>query len=150
MHETIRVGEMSVTFLKTRHETAGTLDLFELIIPPQRSVLIPHTHREYDEVIFGMNGIVTWTVAGQEILVGHGEKLSIPRGTPHFFINLHSTTARLMCLQTPGLLGPEYFREVAVHFGKDGKPDIAGISAVMMRYGVIPLMHERQLTGIGR
>ena len=27
MHETIRVGDMSVTFLKTRHETGGALDL---------------------------------------------------------------------------------------------------------------------------
>ncbi len=33
MYETIRVGEMSVTFLKTRHETDGAFDLFELTCP---------------------------------------------------------------------------------------------------------------------
>jgi hypothetical protein len=41
MHPTIRVGEMSVTFLKTRHETAGAFDLFELTIPPSLEFRFP-------------------------------------------------------------------------------------------------------------
>ena len=51
MHPTIRVGEMSVTFIKTRHETAGAFDLFELTIPPFARNTIPHIHRKYDETI---------------------------------------------------------------------------------------------------
>lgn len=39
MHETIRVGGMSVTFLMTRHETADALDMFELTIPPPAASL---------------------------------------------------------------------------------------------------------------
>jgi mannose-6-phosphate isomerase-like protein (cupin superfamily) len=144
MHETIRVGRMSVTFLKTTHETLDTLDLFEATLAPGGSSLFPHLHREYDEIVFGMDGIVTWTVDDKEILIGHGDKLSIPRGTPHFYINQQSTIARLMFLHTPGLMGPQYFRDLAACFDSEGTPDLDCIVAVMLRYDVIPLTHKPQ------
>src|SRR5215467_3273162 len=141
MHETIRVGEMSVTFRLTRHETGNTLDMFELIMPPIASVIVPHIHREYDEMILGMDGISTWTLNGTIIDLHPGDLLFIPRGAPHFFANLHDTPARMMCLQTPGVMGPEYYREMAKYFRAD-MPDVAAISAVMNRYGVIPMLHR--------
>jgi quercetin dioxygenase-like cupin family protein len=141
MHETIRVGEMSVTFRLTRHETGNTLDMFELILPPIASVIVPHIHREYDEMILGMDGISTWTLNGTIILLNPGDSLLIPRGAPHFFANLHDTPARMMCLQTPGVMGPEYYREIAKYFHTD-TPDVTAISDVMNRYGVIPMLRR--------
>ncbi|WP_263368048.1 cupin domain-containing protein [Edaphobacter bradus] len=138
MHETIRVGEMSITFIKTRHETAGSLDLYEVTIPPHANVRLPHIHRKYDETVFGMNGVVTWTLDGKEIPVEPGDTLFVPRGTPHFYTNLGDTTARMMCMHTPGVLGSGFFRELSMHFNPEGPPDIAGISEVMVRYGVFP------------
>lgn len=148
MHETIRVGEMSVTFLKSRHETGGKLDLFELTIPAQTHLYVPHFHRNYDEIAFGMNGVVTFTVEGKRIQIAHGDKLTIPRGKSHYFGNHQKTAARLMCLYTPGVMGPEYFREIAAYFDENGKPDVAGIGSVMLRYGVIPTNREQQLTSL--
>jgi mannose-6-phosphate isomerase-like protein (cupin superfamily) len=139
MHQPIQIGRISVTFLKSRHETSGALDLFELIVPPNASLNVPHLHRDYDETILGMNGIATWTVNGEQIQVRPGQQLDIPRGTVHSYTNLHSDTARMMCLLTPGLVGPEYFRELAAAIQPDGPPDIAEISTVMARYGVIPI-----------
>ncbi len=49
MHPLIRVGEISITFLKTRHETHGVLDLFEMTIPPSDHMVVSHLHRDYDE-----------------------------------------------------------------------------------------------------
>ena len=138
MHHPIHVGSLSVTFLKSRHETQGSLDLFELTIPPHASLNVAHLHRDYDETIIGMNGIITWTIEGEKVKVSPGESLHIPRGTAHTYANLHISTARMMCILTPGLVGPEYFRELAEVLSADGPPDIAGISSVMMRYGVIP------------
>jgi len=140
MHETIHVGGMSVTFLMTRHETDNALDMFELTIPSATSVVVPHTHRNYDEWVLGMNGVTTWTLNGEITLLHPGESLSIPRGTAHFFANLHNEVGRFMCLQTPGVMGPEYYREIAVHY-RLSEPDIAAISDVMNRYGVDPLIH---------
>src|SRR5438270_8874207 len=126
MHETIRVGEMSITFLMTRHETGNCLDLFELTMPPLSSVVVPHIHRGYDEMVLGMNGVTTWTLNGEIVELNPGEQLLIPRGAPHFFANLHEAPARVMCLQTPGVMGPEYYREIAAHYATES-PDVAGI-----------------------
>jgi len=139
MHETIRVGEMSVTFLKTRHETSDALDMFELTIPPLISVVVPHIHRDHEEMILGMDGVTTWTLNGEIIELNPGESLVIPRGAPHFFANLHDIPARVMCLQTPGVIGPEYYREIAVHYQAE-TPNLAAIGDVMNRYGVIPVL----------
>ena len=129
MHETIRVGEMRVTFLKTRHETDGALDLFELTIPPFARVPLPHIHRKYDETIFGVDGTTTWTLYDQLIEVSRGTSLFIPRGTPHSYVNRTHLAARILCLQTPGVLGPEYYREIASLFRANSHPDLAGIGA---------------------
>jgi quercetin dioxygenase-like cupin family protein len=138
MHETIRVGELSITFLKTRHETGNALEMYEITLPPAGSVPVPHIHRDYDEIVLGLNGITTWTM-GEEVIELHpGGRIMIPRGTPHFFANLHETTARIICLQTPGVMGPEYFREISQHFNAD-VPDLAAIGEVMNRYGITPL-----------
>lgn len=139
MHYPIKIGKISVTFLKSRHETDGAFDLFELIVPPSAFLNVPHLHRDYDETILGMNGIATWIIEGERFQVGPGQQLNIPRGTVHSYSNFHTTTSRMMCLLTPGLVGPEYFRELAAVIQPDGPPDIAEISTVMARYGVIPI-----------
>ncbi len=141
MHETIRVGEMGVTFHLSRHETGGALDMFELTIPPLVSVVVPHIHSNYDEMVLGMEGITTWTLKDQIIVLRSGERLVIPKGIPHFFANLHETPARIVCLQTPGVMGPEYYLEIAPHY-QSRDPDVAAIGDVMNRYGVIPVLGQ--------
>jgi mannose-6-phosphate isomerase-like protein (cupin superfamily) len=142
VHHPIKIGKITITFLRSRHETAGALDLFELLVPPNASLNVPHLHRDYDETILGMNGITTWFIEGEQFQVGPGQKLIIPRGTVHSYSNFHTGTARMMCLLTPGIVGPEYFRELAAAFQPDSPPDIAEISNVMARYGVIPITPE--------
>ena len=149
MHETIRVGEMSVTFLKTRHETDGAFDLFELTIPPLGRIPLPHIHRKYDETIFGVDGTMTWTLQvdgkDQPTEVRRGTNLFIPRGTPHFYANRTRTTARILCLQTPGIMGPGYYLEIASLYRTSPHPDLAGIGAIMSRYGVVPINQKENL-----
>jgi quercetin dioxygenase-like cupin family protein len=145
VHKTIRVGEMSVTFLQTRHETNDALELFELTIPPFARVPLPHIHRKYDETVFGVDGVITWTLRDEPTQIRRGTTLFIPRGTPHFFANLAHTPARILCLQTPGVLGPEYYLEIAALYRTNPHPDLAGIGAIMSRYGVVPVTQEEDL-----
>jgi quercetin dioxygenase-like cupin family protein len=144
MHRTIRIGEMSVTFLKTRHETGGVFDLFELTVPPFARNPLPHIHRKYDETIFGVDGTMTWTLLDQPNMVRRGTTLVIPRGTPHFYANTTHTPARILCLQTPGVLGPEYYLEIASCYRAGQHPDLAGIGAIMSRYGVVPITAQKE------
>ena len=146
MHQTIRVGEMSVTFLKTRHETEGAFDLFELTVPPFTRIPLPHIHRKYDETIFGVDGTMTWTLLDKPTEVRRGTTLFIPRGTPHFYANRAHTTARILCLQTPGVLGPEYYLEVAALDRTSPPPNLAGIGTIMCRYGIVPIHQNENLT----
>lgn len=143
MHETIRVGEASVTFLHTRHETRGAFDLVELTLPPFARVPLPHIHRNFEETICGVDGAVTWTLDGQPHEVSRGVTLVVPRGTPHFYANNTDTTARLLCLHTPGVLGPEYYLEMAALYLHTRHHDLARIGSIMSRYGVVPI-HEKE------
>ena len=149
MHKTIRIGPMSVTFLKSRHETEGVFDLFELTIPPLVHVPTPHIHLKYDETIFGLNGHMTWTLGDKPTPVKGGSVLHIPRGVPHFYENRHHTMARILCLQTPGLMGPEYYQELASLYTEDGIADLASITSTMSRYGIVPVTNNKHLTPIG-
>jgi quercetin dioxygenase-like cupin family protein len=149
MHQTIRIGAMSVTFVKTRHETDGAFDFFELTIPPLVHVPMPHIHRKYDETIFGLDGNMTWTLHDVPTPVSRGSVLFIPRGVPHFYENRHHTTARILCLQTPGVIGPEYYQELAGLYTHDGVADLASIASTMNRYGIIPITTSQQLNPTG-
>ncbi|MDQ2834113.1 MAG: cupin domain-containing protein [Acidobacteriota bacterium] len=138
MHQPIQLGNLTVTFLQSRHETEGAFDLFELTVPSHAFLNVPHLHRDYDETIIGIDGIATWTLDGAKTQVGPGQQLHIPGGTAHAYSNLHPKTCRMLCLLTPGLVGPEYFLEMAAILRAEGPPDIAAIGKIMTRYGVIP------------
>ncbi|WP_263382533.1 cupin domain-containing protein [Granulicella arctica] len=129
---------MTITFIKSRHETAGCLDAFEVTIPPSVHLVIPHFHRHYDETVFGVDGITTWTIDGVVTQLHPGQQLFVPRGSHHTYANLHPHSSRMICLVTPGLLGPEYFQELSYAMDEDGPMDHAAIGLIMSRYGVIP------------
>jgi quercetin dioxygenase-like cupin family protein len=129
---------MTITFLKSRHESQGSLDAFEMTIPPHVGSIIPHLHRNYEETIIGIDGITTWTVDGRQRQVSPGEQLLIPRGASHHFLNLHEQAARILCIHTPGVIGPEYYEELSYAMEGEGPTDYAALGAIMTRYGVIP------------
>jgi quercetin dioxygenase-like cupin family protein len=72
-----------------------------------------HSHDHYEETIYGVDGVLTWTVDGEPIAVGPGQALCIPRGAVHRFDNPGDQEARALCVITPAAIGPEYFREAA-------------------------------------
>ena len=86
------------------------------------------------------SGVLTWTVEGTPIEVGPGEVLCIRRGAIHQFDNTHDVDAKALAVVTPGILGPDYFREVAavVEAAAGGPPNLAAIAAVMRHHGLTP------------
>ncbi len=85
-----------------------------------------------------------WTLVDRPTEIRPGSTLSIPRNTPHSYANLSGKTARILCLQSPGILGPEYYLEIADCWSS-GRPDLAGIGAIMSRYGVVPITQPEHL-----
>jgi quercetin dioxygenase-like cupin family protein len=139
--EEIRVGEMTIRFLLEGEQSDGSVAVFEFDVPAGSKVAAPHSHDRYEETIYGLEGTLVWTVEGEPNDVGPGEVLCIPRGAVHQFANVGDLDARALAIVTPGILGPDYFRDVAavLDAAADGPPDLAAIGAVMRRHGLTPV-----------
>ena len=86
--ESIRVGPLTVRFLLTGDNSTGSIAAFELTVPGAQRLPAPaHSHDHYEETIYGLDGVLTWTVDGKPIDVGPGQALCIPRGAIHRFDN---------------------------------------------------------------
>lgn len=139
--ETVRIGMQEIRFLVTGAESHGSVALFEITVPAgDKLAAPPHSHDAYEETIYVTEGTLTWTVDGNAIEVGTGEALCIPRGAVHQFANHGSTDAKAMCVISPGVLGPAYFRQAAevINAAAGGPPDRARMTAVMHRHGLTP------------
>jgi quercetin dioxygenase-like cupin family protein len=139
--ETIRLGPLLVRFLVTADNSHGGLAAFELVVPGSQRLAVPgHSHNHYEETIYGIDGVLTWTVDGKAIDVAPGQALCIPRGAVHRFDNNGSEEAKALCLVTPALIGPKYFREVAevLNAAAGRPPDRAKVAEIMRRHGLTP------------
>jgi len=136
--DAIRVGQIEIRFRLEAAQTAGTLTMFEFLVPAGARVPVPHSHEAFDETIYGLEGVTTWILDGRQVRVGPGDVLFIPRGRVHHFANLDTQDARELSVITPGLLGPEYFRDIAEVLDAGGPPDVERIMEVMKRHGLRP------------
>src|SRR5215218_4319637 len=139
-HEEIKVGGMTIRFLVEGEQSAGSVAAFEFDVPAGAKVAAAHSHDGYEETIYGLEGVLTWTIEGTPTDVGPGEALFIPRGAVHHFDNTRDVDAKALAVVTPGVLGPDFFREVAaiLDAAAGGPPDLAAIGAVMRRHGLTP------------
>jgi quercetin dioxygenase-like cupin family protein len=138
--EEIRVGELAIRFLVEGEDSGGSVAIFEFDVPAGARVPVAHSHDAYEETIYGLEGVLTWTVDGEPTQVGPGEALVVRRGVVHRFDNAGDADAKALAIVSPGVLGPDYFRDVAaaVAAGAGGPPDPAEIAAVMKRHGLTP------------
>ena len=138
--EEIRIGPLMIRFLLEGKQSGGSVAVFEFEVPAGANVPVAHSHDGYEETIYGLEGVLTWTIEGESIDVGPGELTCIRRGAVHHFDNTGDVDAKALAVVTPGLLGPDYFRDVAavVQAAAGGPPDVAAIAAVMRRHGLTP------------
>ena len=139
--EEIRIGPLAIRFLLEGARSGGSVAVFEFDVPAgTRLPGSAHSHDGYEETIYGLEGVLTWTVDGCESELGPGEVLCIPRGVVHRFDNDHDVDARALAIVSPGILGPDYFREIAavIAAAVGGPPDHAALAEVMRRHGLTP------------
>lgn len=134
----IAFAGLEVEFLEDGDSTKGEMDLFTTLTHPGAGMPIPHYHKSWDETVFGLSGVVTWQVDGQEIAIAAGQSAFIPRGAVHSFINCSDTPARFLSILTPGCLGSEYFRKTA-DLVNSGVASPVAMKALMTHYGLIPI-----------
>ena len=138
--EEIRVGEMVIRFLLEGSQTAGSVAIFEFDVLAGARIAGAHSHDGYDETIYGLEGALTWTIEGMPTEVGPNEAVFIPRGAVHHFDNSGDLDAKALAIATPGVIGPDFFREVGaiLDAAAGGPPDLAALGAVMRKHGLTP------------
>ena len=89
--ETIKIGPLGIRFLLTGEDSNGSASVFEVLVPAGQKLAAPaHKNDAYEEILYGIEGVLTWTVDGTPIEVGPGQALCIRRGAVHRFDNLGS------------------------------------------------------------
>lgn len=140
--EIIHLGPLAVRFLITGEQSKGSVAAFEVLVPGGQRLAGPaHSHDHYEETIYGIQGTLTWTIDGEQIDVGPGNALCIPRGIVHRFDNNEKQDAKALCVITPAALGPQFFREAAeaIDAAYGGPPDRAKMVEIMRRHGLTPV-----------
>ena len=105
--ETIQIGPLGIRFLLTGEDTNGSMSVFEVLVPAGQKLPAPaHKNDAYEEILYGIEGVLTWTVDGTPIEVGPGQALCIPRGAVHRFDNLGSEDVKQLAVISPCDHGP--------------------------------------------
>jgi quercetin dioxygenase-like cupin family protein len=137
--EIIQIGPVGVRFLLTGDDSDGGVSVFEFSVPVGQKLTAPaHKNDAYEEVLYGIKGVLTWTVDGTLLEVGPGQALCIPRGAVHRFDNLGSEDVKQLAVITPAIMSPAYFREAAkvIDVAGGGPPDRAKMMEVFRRHGM--------------
>jgi quercetin dioxygenase-like cupin family protein len=137
--ETIEIGPLGIRFLLTGGDTSGSVSVFEMTVPAGQKLAAPaHKNDAYEETLYGISGVLTWTIDGKPIEVGPGQAVCIPRGAVHRFDNFGKEDARQLVMVTPAIMGPAYFREArdVVNAAAGGPPDAAKMVEIFRRHGM--------------
>jgi quercetin dioxygenase-like cupin family protein len=134
----IDLGGIEVRFIVDAEASKGAATVFECRVAPGAMVPGPHSHNGFEETVYGLEGVTTFTVDGETCDIGPGAALCIRRGQVHRFVNEGDTPATFVSVATPGVFGPAYFNEIRAVLTAGGPPDINAIFDVMRRHGLTP------------
>jgi len=137
--ETIRVGPVGIRFLLTGNDTNGSVSIFEVMVPAGQRLASPdHKNEEYEETLYGISGVLTWTIDGKPIEIGPGQAVCIPRGAVHRFDNFGTEDAKQLAIVVPAIMGPGFFREARelLNAAAGGPPDKEKMVEVFRHHGM--------------
>jgi quercetin dioxygenase-like cupin family protein len=126
-------------FLATGEETGGAYALIEARVPVGGGPP-PHTQSDV-ELFYVLEGEVTFTVSGQDMVAGPGVSVRVEPGVVHAFKNQSGTDVRMLIQTLPAGMD-DYFRAVGepVASMADDVPitpeHIAKLKAIAPEYGI--------------
>jgi uncharacterized cupin superfamily protein len=100
----IKIGQLEVHYLLDGARTGAGSGMFELTVPPGAKVPPAHSHRDNEEVIYVLEGVLRVAVDDDLRDLGPGEHMRTPRGSVHSFSNPHEQTARALVVLTPDIV----------------------------------------------
>jgi quercetin dioxygenase-like cupin family protein len=136
----INLGGIDVQFLVEAQDSDGAATVFECAVAGGAMVPPAHSHDAFDETIYGLEAVLTFTIDGQTLDIGPGDSVCIRRGQVHQFVNTSNVDAKFLSVATPGIFGPDYFIQIrdVLTAAAGGPPDVGALLDVMRRHGLTP------------
>ncbi len=132
----IRIGGLEIRYLVDGTVTGAGMGVFELTVPPGARVPPAHSHRDNEEIVYVLDGLLRYTVDDETRDLAPGERMYTPRGSVHAFSNPHDRAARALIILTPDI-GARYFQDIAEVASAPGGPNPAKMVEIMTRYGLV-------------
>ena len=77
-NETIKASQNTIDFLLETTDTNGSAAMFEFTVPAGAKVPVTYYHEHFNETIYGVERIITFTVEAKAIDITPGETCFIP------------------------------------------------------------------------
>jgi len=132
----INIGQLEIRYLIDGTASGAAMGVFELRVPAGARVPPAHSHRNNEEIIYVLEGMLRYTVDDETRDLRPGQRMYTPRGSVHAFSNPHAEPARALIILTPDI-GAQYFRDVAEVVAAPTAPDPKRMAEVMTRYGLV-------------
>ena len=131
----VSLGRPGWTMLASGSLTGGAFELFEELReapsgPP------PHVHRHRDETFYVLEGRYVFTRAQEEMELGQGDSIFVPRGERHCYRTLTAASRTLIIVAPAGL--EDFFREMGVHMAGGATP-LEAMTALASRHDTQPV-----------
>lgn len=143
----IESPDTRLVFLETAAETNGELLRFEQFVQKDHAPIPAHSHGRQEERFTVLSGRMSVKAAGAERVLGPGEEVVIPPGTPHTFWNASEGDDILHHrVELRPALKSEAFFETVFGLQRDGRLTSGKLSATLLMAPVL-LEHENWAAG---
>ena len=132
----VKIGQLEIRYLIDGTVSGAGMGMFELTVGPGARVPPAHSHKNNEEIVYVLEGVLRYSVDGEVRDLKPGERMYTPRGSVHAFSNPHDRPARALIILTPDI-GVQYFRDIGEAAGAPGGPNPAKMAEVMTRYGLV-------------
>lgn len=132
----VKIGQLEIRYLIDGTLAGTGMGMFELTVPAGARVPPAHSHKDNEEIVYVLDGVLRYTVDDEMRDLKPGERMYTPRGSVHAFSNPHDRPARVLIILTPDI-GAQYFRDVAEVANAPNGPNPAKMAEVMTRYGLV-------------
>jgi mannose-6-phosphate isomerase-like protein (cupin superfamily) len=134
--KTYQLGRITLTFKAGAAETGGAYTLCEAIEPPGAAAGL-HRHPTYDEMHIICEGHYECRLGDATLMLGSGEMMFAPRGTPHSIKSIGPETGRELIISSPAGIFDAFIEEVtgAMSAAAPGVPS-ADFKAIAGKYGI--------------
>ena len=134
-------------FEKTARETNGELLRFEQFVQKEHAPVPAHVHGRQEERFVVLSGRMGVRAAGKDSVLGPGEEVVVPPGTPHTFWNASPDDEVLHhVVELRPALRSEAFFETVFGLQRDGRLAPGKPEAALLMAPVI-LEHENWIVG---